>query len=184
MLHQDYKFKTVFFTLVLILWNMNWKDLLDFWMCRLPFNASWIEACEISSGMFVRYSIRWYITYFQRLSGKMLVFSNGECSIGTMNIALFTCEINAVKPLSLWCSYVVILILSTLSPNTIINSTNTCCMYSNKVIVITIYCFVFQSIAEGYMSKTVKSNSHAQKIHACKYTPVCIYTPVCKSTWE
>ena len=28
----------------------------------------------------------------------------------------------------------------------------------------------------------LKSNSHAQKIHTCKYTPVCIYTPVCKST--
>ena len=28
----------------------------------------------------------------------------------------------------------------------------------------------------------LKSNSHAPKIHACKYTPVCIYTPECKST--
>ena len=29
---------------------------------------------------------------------------------------------------------------------------------------------------------SLKSNSHAQKIHTCKYTPVCIYTPLCKST--
>ena len=27
----------------------------------------------------------------------------------------------------------------------------------------------------------LKSNSHAQKIHACIYTPVCIYTLVCKN---
>ena len=29
-----------------------------------------------------------------------------------------------------------------------------------------------------------KSNLLAQKIHACKYTPVCKHTPVCKSTCE
>ena len=36
-------------------------------------------------------------------------------------------------------------------------------------------------VLQGTVVK-LKSNSHAQKIHACKYTPVCIYTPVCKST--
>ena len=41
-------------------------------------------------------------------------------------------------------------------------------------------CDLFQLVKR----KCRKSNSHAQKIHACKYTPVCIYTPVCKSTLE